>query len=86
MINLHTRSGPKMAHELGIRDFRVLIMVAALSIASLLQVAMAAQYYVGSSTGWDFVPTPSFYSDWAAAINFFPGDQLGMSRIIRTYN
>ena len=43
---------------------------------SHVRVVMAENYIVGGAAGWGFVPTASYYSDWATGINFVPGDKL----------
>lgn len=45
------------------------------------RMVIAVDYVVGGTAGWGFVPTASFYSDWAAETSFVPGDRLSKTHL-----
>lgn len=46
-------------------------------VASVTDTASAKEYTVGGTTGWDYAPTTSFYSEWSNKLRIVPGDKIG---------
>ncbi|XP_024388430.1 early nodulin-like protein 14 isoform X1 [Physcomitrium patens] len=45
-------------------------------VASVTDTASAKEYTVGGTTGWDYAPTTSFYSEWSNKLRIVPGDKI----------